>query len=129
MNVMGGKRLIELSDIKKIERLQILNQQLIDVLMKTAYEIIQYAEQNNIELPYKLEPLIEDAQKCVQELKHPTIINKSCSVCKKLNPETADFCCYCGSSLIIKSISPDLLQSKKNKDDDPKSYRTCQNKS
>jgi hypothetical protein len=54
------------------------------------------------------------------------LIPKTCSICGGINPACAKYCGDCGSGFIE---SPDLLQSKKNRDDDPKSYRTCQNKS
>jgi len=106
--------LSELSFIERIERLQRLNQKLVDVLSLTAYELIQYANKHNIEIPYKIAPLLEQALVYIDELKNPKKISQPCPICNKLNPENADFCCYCGSSLNITQISPDLLHENKN---------------
>jgi hypothetical protein len=108
-------KMIDISYVEKVERIQKLNQCLFDVLTKTACELIQYAKENGIELPYKIHPLFEEINLIISELKRPSVINKSCSVCTKLNPENAEYCCYCGSSLIIARVSPDLLRPK-NKD-------------
>lgn len=97
-------KLIDSSYLERIERLQTLNQKLVDVLSQTGYELIQYARKHDIELPYKIVPLLEQAKKYIKDLKSPTSINKKCYACGKLNIENADFCCYCGSSLIITRI-------------------------
>jgi len=47
---------------------------------------------------------LNEAKKLIYELNHPTSINRICSICEKLNLENADYCCYCGSSLIITRI-------------------------
>lgn len=85
---------------------------------------IKYGKKNDIELPYEIKPLLGQAYRYMHELKNPTNLNNECSICKKLNPENADYCCYCGSSLNITKISPDLLQSKNNDSNHPKSDRT-----
>ena len=116
-----------LSDLSSIDRainIQRLNQKLVDVLSQTGYELIQYARKHDIELPYKIAPLLEQAQKYIKELKSPTSINKKCSVCKTFNPSNADFCCYCGSSLIIIHVSPDVLHGKRGDSNHPKSDNT-----
>ena len=94
----------DISYIERIQRLQRLNQELVDVLSQTVYELMQYARKHNLELPYKIKPLLEQSLVYIDELKSPKIINKSCSVCNKLNPSNADFCCYCGSSLCITRL-------------------------
>ena len=70
----------EISDMQKLERIQKLNQSLLDILTSTSINIINYAREHNIELPYEIKPLLEEAQKYIQELKHPISINKHCFV-------------------------------------------------
>ena len=116
--------MIDFSHIEKVERIQKLNQNLLDVLTKTARELILYANEHNMEHPYKIKPLLEQAQKYIHELKSPTKINKECSVCNKHNLENAEYCCYCGSSLVITHVSPDMLHGKRGDSNHPKSDST-----
>ena len=95
-----------------------------DVLIEITSNLIKYSKTHDMELPYEIRPLLEQAYKYMHELKYPTGVNNECSVCNKLNPDNADYCCYCGSSLIISHISPDLLQPKNKDSNHPKSYRT-----
>lgn len=78
-----------------------LNEKLLETLAKTTLELIKYAKENNYELPYEVHFLLKDARKILNEIYNPTNVNKKCSICNKLNPENADYCCYCGSSLVI----------------------------
>lgn len=105
-------------------RVQLLNNQLLDILLKTALEIIKYADKHNIEIPYHIYNLTKDAQDILNQIDNPVLINKKCYLCQKINPANADYCCYCGSSLNITKVSPDLLQSKDNDSNHPKSDRT-----
>jgi len=100
------KKLIDLY-IDKIKNIQDLNIKLSNVLIEITSKLIKYSKKTNIELPYEIQPLLQQAYRYMHELKHPTITNKSCSVCNNLNPENADFCCYCGTSLVITRIRQD----------------------
>ena len=87
--------------VNEVIRTQLLNNQLLDVLLKTALEIIKYADKHNIEIPYHIYDLTKDAQQILNQIDTPVSINKKCSICDKLNLENAEYCCYCGSSMII----------------------------
>ena len=87
--------------VEELLRIAKINDQLLKVLTKLAYELIDYADIHNIEIPYKIQPLLDRAEKLIYEKHNLTPINQTCSVCGKLNLENADFCCYCGSSMNI----------------------------
>ena len=108
----------------EIIKIQELNEKLLEMLTKTTIELINYANKHNFELPHNIHYLLKKSRQFLDELNHPTLTNKICSICEKLNPENAEYCCYCGSSLNITQISPDLLQSKNNDSSHPKSDRT-----
>ena len=101
-----------------------LNEKLLETLAKTTLELIKYSKENNYELPYEVHSLLKDARKILNEIDNPTIINKKCSVCSKLNPSNAEYCCFCGSSMIITHVSPDVLHGKRGDSNHPKSDRT-----
>ena len=86
---------------KELNRMYIVNKELLEVLHKIGYNLIDFAKKNNYSIPTDILDLFNRAKNLINELNHPIILNKQCSVCNKLNPENAEFCCYCGSSLII----------------------------
>ena len=81
-----------------------MNIKLSNILIEITSKLIKYSKKYEFELPYDIKPLLEQAYRYMHELKHPTVLNKYCSICNKLNPENADYCCYCGSSLVITRI-------------------------
>ena len=90
--------------VKEFVRISEINNRLLDVLTEMAYKIIEYAEKHDLEIPYEMQPLIREARQLIHEQHHPKINNKSCSFCDKLNPEGAQFCAFCGTSLIITRV-------------------------
>lgn len=90
--------------IDRIMQIQQLNIKLSNVLIEITSKLIRYSKTHEIELPYEIKPLLEQAHNYMYELKYPIAISKECSICKNLNPENADYCCYCGSSLVITRV-------------------------
>lgn len=110
--------MINESYIDKVIRLTKLNQRLLNTLTKILKEIIIYVRENNISIPYNLQPLLEETQELINEIKHKTVIEKPCSMCGKLNPEDATFCAYCGTTIdVIVSPPPDYDRDKKPPED------------
>ena len=90
-------------DINLVIRTSKLNRKLLRALTETAHELIIYAKENNLELPYEIEPILEKAQQYINELKQPKANTKNCSICGELNPEDATYCAYCGTTIGIIS--------------------------
>ena len=86
---------------KELNRMYEINKQLLDVLHKIGYGLVDFAKQYNYPIPSHIPKLLGKSQNLINELNNPTKIDKVCNVCNKLNPENAGFCCYCGSSLLI----------------------------
>ncbi len=89
---------------KEIDRIFILNKKLLGVIKNIGIDIVNFANEYNYSIPSNLRNYVDEAEKLMYELNHPTSISKKCSVCNKLNPENAEFCCYCGSSMVITRI-------------------------
>jgi len=95
---------------KKIEnfnRMYEINKQLLEILENLGFNIVNFSKKYNYPLPSNFSFLVGKAKNLIHELNHPTNINKGCSVCNKLNPENAEYCCYCGSSLVITRMRQD----------------------
>jgi len=105
-------------------RIYNLNKKLLGVLHNIGFDLLNFADKYNYPIPSNLKNYLDETEKLMTELEYPTIINKKCFVCNKLNPDNADFCCYCGSSLIINQVSPDLLHPKNKDSNHPNSDRT-----
>lgn len=90
--------------VKDIERIYLLNRKLLKVIGKIGIDIVNFSKEYNYPLPVNLKDSLDEADKLIIELNHPTVIDKRCSICRKLNQEDAEFCCYCGSSLIITRV-------------------------
>lgn len=114
-----------MGNIQKLERLLTLNSMLLEKLQKITLEIVKYAEEHHIDFPHDIHAIWKDVDSITKQIKSPTKIDKFCPICHKLNQENAEYCCYCGSSLIISQISPDLLHDKNKDSNHPKSYSTC----
>lgn len=52
----------------------------------------------------RLVPLLKQAKKLVHEINYPTSMTRYCSICDRLNPDDANVCAYCGTSLIITRV-------------------------
>ncbi len=113
---------------RELIRIYELNKKLIFVFRNIGFDLLHFADKYNYPIPKNLRSYFDEAEKLITELNHPTLINKTCSVCGKLNPSNGDFCCYCGSSMIITHISPDLLHEKSGDSNHPKSDRTVKGK-
>ena len=81
-----------------------INKQLLNVLHRIGFKLVNFADKYNYPIPSDIPNLLDESQSLIHELNHPSLLSKKCSVCGKLNIENADFCCYCGSSLIITRI-------------------------
>lgn len=90
--------------IKDIKRMYNINKQLLETLGDIGFKIVEFARKYNYPLPSDFSLLLGKSTHLIKELNHPTSINKRCSVCNKLNPDNADYCCYCGSSVVITRI-------------------------
>ena len=86
---------------RDIDRIFNLNKKLLGVIRNIGFDLLHFADEYNYPIPPNLRNYFDEADKLITELNHPTSIDKRCSICEKLNPENADFCCYCGSSLGI----------------------------
>ena len=86
---------------KELNRMYEINKQLLETLEDIGFKIVEFARKYNYPLPSDFSLLLGKSTSIIKELNHPTNISKSCSVCNRLNPENADYCCYCGSSLGI----------------------------
>lgn len=90
-----------------VNRLMDLNLKLLATLKKISYKLIEFSDTYGYPLPNDLPNLLDDAYNIMDELCHPTIVIKPCSMCGKLNPEDATFCAYCGTTIdAIISTSP-----------------------
>lgn len=89
------------NEIKEIKRMHSLNKQLLEVLHNIGFDLLHFADEYNYPIPPNLRNYFDEAEKLIFELNHPTSLNKKCSLCNKLNPENAEYCAYCGSSLVI----------------------------
>ena len=101
----------DISDVETIARLQSLNQNLLNVLTKLARELLPYIE-NTFIYSNKIKPLLVKALEYSDDFNGLIEPDKICNNCNKNNPNNADFCCFCGSSLVIthmrqKGDSPD----------------------
>jgi len=98
-----------------------LNKKLIMVFRNIGFDLLHFADEYNYPIPPNLRNYFDEAEKLIFELNHPTSIDKRCSICGKLNPENADYCCYCGSSLIITRM--------RQQDKSPVNATECKNDS
>jgi len=89
---------------KEINRMYEINKQLLEVLHKIGFDLVDFAKKYNYSIPSNIPELLDKSQNLINELNHPTSIDKYCSICDKYNPSNADFCCYCGSSLVITRV-------------------------
>jgi len=111
-------------EVIDIHRIYNLNKKLLEVLHEIGFDLLHFANKYNYPIPSNLKNYLDETEKLITELNHPTSIDNKCSVCGKLNLENAEYCCYCGSSMIITQISPDVLQPKNKDSNHPKSDRT-----
>ena len=93
--------------INNFNRMYAINKQLLDTLRKIGFKIAVFSAKYDYPLPNDFSNLLGKAAELLEELSHPTVNNKSCNICNKLNPENAEYCCHCGSSMIISSLSPE----------------------
>ena len=84
--------------------MQRLNQNLLDILIKTTRELILYANKHNIEYPYEITLLLERALEYTADFNGVIDANKRCNSCNKINPSNADFCQFCGNCLVITRV-------------------------
>ena len=92
------------NEIFEIHQMHILNKRLLSTLYKIGFDLAHFAEKYGYQLPSDFPVLLEETENLIHALNHHENINKSCSICGKLNLENAEFCCYCGSSLIITRV-------------------------
>jgi len=85
--------------IEEINRITFLNEKLLDVMKEITLEIINYANKHHLELPKNVHSLWKEANTLINQIQPLASVNKKCSICNKLNPENAEYCCYCGTKL------------------------------